>query len=250
MIFFQLSFSIEYNVQCFILGTIDDYMGRRIIGNPEDHLDSKISVFHTTNIKRNHRSSTIDSLLKKHNSASKVDKIKYKWIRGFNQKNEKGNGNEYTRLCSEKLATFINGCYNFKADGSYTHLNGKNIPIFYGTLKDGFFINIHAEYSFLAGVFSVNGYILDSIYCIEMTNSMSKLNFIQKNLKKHGATVFNNWHSPPQLIPGSRGFSFIPTNDMLPYLKTSTVLNCQQIPRRNQEDLKLGKYMLLDSLTH
>lgn len=250
LVSFQLSFSIEYNVKCFILGTLSDYMGRNIIGNPENHLDCKICVFHTTNINRNCRSSTIDSLLIKYNSASKSDKIEYEWFRGHSQKNEKGNGNEYTFLCSEKLATFINGCYNFKATGSYKYLNGKINPLFFGTLKDSIFLDSHSEYSFLAGVFSVYGYVLDSIYCIEMTNSESKLDLIQNILKKHGAKVFDKWHSPPQLIPRSRGFSFIPTNDMLPYLKTSTVLKCLQIPNRKPEDLKLGKYMLSDSLAH
>ena len=173
-----------------ILGTLNDYMGRRLDPEQEnllDRYDPSEGVM----------KSIIDSLVR-----TTYPKKKY-------QEMEIG----VNTISSDFLANRFNEFYNYNKSGSST-LDGREVLV--GKLKDNIMQNEQEKLAFLAGAFLRFGSISDSAYCISVANSLSKAEVCNKLLNDLGCEPYYNIR---RNIPNIHHVFFHPTQEVLAYLK-------------------------------
>jgi hypothetical protein len=174
-----------------ILGTLKDYMGRDLDPRQEnllDRYDPSEGVM----------KSIIDSLVK-----TTYPKKKYKDM-------EIGP----TTISSNFLAKRFNEFYNYNRSGAFTP-DGREVLV--GKLKDNIMQNEQEKLAFLAGAFLRFGNIKDSVYCISISNSLSKAEVCNKLLKELGCKP--SYNILRNLIPNGHVVYFNPTQKVLAYLK-------------------------------
>ncbi|WP_304067832.1 hypothetical protein [Pedobacter glucosidilyticus] len=149
-----------------ILGTLQDYMGRKLDPRFENLLDRYDPSEDTMK-------SIIDSL------------VKITYPKEVYQDMEMG----VNTILSTFLANRFNAFYHFNKGHSYTP-NGGNILI--GKLKDDIMRNEKEKLAFLTGAFLRFGSIRDSAYCISIANSISKAKVCYTLLKELGCKPYYN----------------------------------------------------------
>jgi hypothetical protein len=174
-----------------ILGTLNDYMGRWLDPRQEnllDRYDPSEGVM----------KSIIDSLVR-----TTYPQKKYKEMEiGVNT------------ISSNFLANRFNEFYNYNRNGASTP-DGREILV--GKFKDNIIQNEQEKLAFLAGAFLRFGTIRDSVYCISISNSLSKAEVCNKLLKELGCKPsYNIWRD---IRPNSHVVFFHPTQKVLAYLK-------------------------------
>ncbi len=174
-----------------ILGTLNDYMGRKLDPRQENLLDRY-------DPSEGMMKSIIDSLIK----ATYSNEVHTKMEIGVNT------------ISSKFLATRFNGFYSYTESGSYTR-QGK--PILKGKLRENIMQKDQEKLAFLAGAFLRFGSISDTAYRITIANSLSKANVCNKLLKELGCKPYYNIRR--NYIPVGHDVFFHPTPKVLAYLK-------------------------------
>ncbi len=173
-----------------ILGTLNDYMGRRLDPRHEDLLERYSSP-------ESALMTAVDSLLKVTYSKEVYNNV-------VKTKNA---------ITSNLLAKRLNEFYNFEVSDSST---GSRKEILTGKLKDNIFKNEEQKLTFLAGVFLRFGSISDTAYCISMGNSASKIQMCNSLLKEFDCEPY---YEILHNIPKIHTIYFHPTPKVLAYLK-------------------------------
>jgi hypothetical protein len=154
----------------FVLGTLNDYMGRQQDPRDSDLLD-RYYPFETP------VATIIDSILRCDYPASAyhVEKIMT------------ADSTVRCNIFSAVLVKKMNAYYNFKPSGSSTVDNNpslNNRPILTGRLKDSIFKNDNEKLAFLEGVYLRFGLPNDTAYLINMANSISKASLCYRLLQQ------------------------------------------------------------------
>ena len=155
----------------FILGTLDDYMGR----NADPRFAKMLDRYYAN---EGPLLTTIDSLLKIDYSESVYNV----------QRNIDTLGNPMSfSIYSDTLAKKYNSYYTFKPSGSFTvdadpELDSK--PILLGALKPDIFKTDSVKLAFLAGTYVRFGFENDTAYMLNMGNSLSKAKICYQLLKE------------------------------------------------------------------
>ena len=149
----------------FVLGTLDDYMGRRLDPRDKNLLD-------TYDATEGPLVNAIDSVLKIDYPVSD-----YKVERYTDAAGHPLSFNIFSKIFSKILSEKFNGYYEFEPSGSSTvdgdpTLNNK--PILTGKLKQDIFKSNEGELAFLAGVYVRFGMKNDTAYEIIIANSVGK----------------------------------------------------------------------------
>ena len=148
------------NNQFFILGTLSDFEGRRIVPSNLSLVDNYYPY--------------LSPLVRCIDSILKSSSIKHNIIIEKNR----------TYLFSDSSAKELNLFYNFKNYGtSVLSKANKWEPESTGSLKNNILVDSTQIYSFLLGAYLRYGEKLDSIYKIQITNSFSKASVCQTLLK-------------------------------------------------------------------
>lgn len=150
--------------ESFLLGTLHDYMGRRVSQNDEDKIDDYGSFEKSLVLK-------IDSLFKVNYDDLLIKKTEPVQIFGYGY-----------RINSKKLAAKINSNYTYK---EYSWSQKKDTT-FYGKLKENVFENELKKISFIIGAYSHFGEQKDKRYSLRFVNSLSKFAECEKILKELG----------------------------------------------------------------
>ena len=150
--------------ESFLLGTLHDYMGRRVSQNDEDKIDD-YGFFEKSLVLK------IDSLFKANYDDLLIKKIEPVQIIGYGY-----------RINSKKLAAKINSNYTYK---EYSWSQKKDTT-FYGKLKENVFENELKKISFIIGAYSHFGEQKDKRYSLRFVNSLSKFAECEKTLKELG----------------------------------------------------------------
>jgi hypothetical protein len=150
--------------ESFLLGTLHDYMGRRVSQNDEDKIDD-YGFFEKSLVLK------IDSLFKANYDDLLIKKIEPVQIIGYGY-----------RINSKKLAAKINSNYTYK---EYSWSQKKDTT-FYGKLKENVFENELKKISFIIGAYSHFGEQKDKRYSLRFVNSLSKFAECEKILKELG----------------------------------------------------------------
>ncbi|HSZ85489.1 MAG TPA: hypothetical protein VK787_05630 [Puia sp.] len=186
--------NISINYQYFILGTIDDYVGRRVDSSNVNWIDLyapfEKSLVHFT-----------DSLLLKNNVAHKVV-----------------NDLESLHIVSDSIAKKVNSFYEFRNMEQRTLDDGTNMwdTLFSGRLKENIFHDSLEAYSFLLGVYTRFGKKLDTIYRIQFLSPVSKAHFCLNLLTKVGCTNISS--DLMEVAPSQNIIYFKPTEKLEKYL--------------------------------
>lgn len=150
--------------ESFLLGTLHDYMGRRVSQNDEDKIDDYVFFEKSLVLK-------IDSLFKANYDDLLIKKTEPAQIFGYGY-----------RINSKKLAAKINSNYTYK---EYSWSQKKDTT-FYGKLKENIFENELKKISFIIGAYSHFGEQKDKRYSLRFVNSLSKFAECEKILKELG----------------------------------------------------------------
>ena len=201
----------------FLLGTLNDYMGR------ENHkaIANRVDVYDTNN---NSLVSLIDSIYRDENPDM---------ILVANKMNRQ-------ELRSESLAQKMNDFFIFKPSGRRVYSGEEDIetlklnfdsltktPDFYAThfdtlyighIKDDIFKNDSEKYSFLTGAFIKYGGKNDSTYFISMPNSVSKIKVATELLKELNCTDVE-YTIYRDFIPVGHKVFFKPTDELKKYFE-------------------------------
>ena len=186
--------NISINYQYFILGTIDDYVGRRVDSSNVNWVDIyapfESSLIHFT-----------DSLLLKNNIAHRVE-----------------TDFESLHIVSDSIAKNVNSFYEFNNNEERSLDMGRNAwdSIYTGRLKENIFHDSTEVYSFLLGAYMRFGEKRDTIYKIRFLTSISKAHFCLDLLKKIGCSETNSEFIPT--IPSQNIIYFKPTEELDKYL--------------------------------
>lgn len=195
--------NISINYQYFILGTIDDYVGRRVDSSNVNWIDLyapfEKSLVHFT-----------DSLLLKNNVAHKVV-----------------NDLESLHIVSDSIAKKVNSFYEFKNMEERTLDDGTNLwdTLFSGRLKENIFHDSLEAYSFLLGVYTRFGKKLDTIYRIQFLSPVSKARFCLNLLTKVGCSNISS--DLMEIAPSQNIIYFKPTEELEKYLIAFEFLKSQ-----------------------
>jgi hypothetical protein len=195
--------NIPINYQYFILGTIDDYGGRRVDSSNANWIDLYAPVekalVHFT-----------DSLLLK-------NKVGHKIVLDL----------ESLYIISDSMAKNMNSFYDFKNIDERSQSSGTNLwdTLYSGRLKENIFHDSTEIYSFLFGVCMRFGQRSDSIYKIRLLNSFSKSRFCLDLLKKIGCSETNSEYV--STVPSQNIIYFKPTERLDEYLKALEILRSQ-----------------------
>jgi len=174
----------------FILGNLNDYMGRTLDPRQEnllDRYDPSEGVMKTI----------VDSLI----STTYPKEVYREMEIGVNT------------ISSNFLATRFNEFYSYSTSHSSTP-EGKEILT--GRLRDNIMQNEQEKLAFLAGAFLRFGSISDSAYCISVANSLSKAEVCNKLLNDLGCEPYYNIR---RNIPNIHHVFFHPTQKVMAYLK-------------------------------
>lgn len=224
---------IKVDNDFFVLGTLDDYMGRETY----KHITNRIESYY-----QNDKSLVvyICSVFKK-----QYPDLIFK----TNSKN-----NDRLDLLSKSLARKINNFYDFQFMGGAKYIGKediktlrmdtvmKNKSLFYtyfdstyiGTLKKDIFKNDIERLSFMAGAYQRFGGIKDSVYSITMYNSSRKVDVIAKQLKELKCTNVSYVKNTEIHIPNKDAVYFTPTNELKKYFEAIN----QKVARANVSDTK------------
>lgn len=194
----EFSFCYSQNNQIdkeyFLLGTLDDYLGRRKNGEIDSTVDrhyphEKMLTFF------------LDSLFK----------TEYPDLRSDTT------SSGHRTLYSKKLSSKINHYYTFTESNvrSITEDN-REVIVYYGTLKAGIFKKDLSKYSYLAGVFARYGTIKGDTFIIKLANSTNKFKTCEKLLKT--LRCENVETETLQTIPRANTITFTSTKKLKPYL--------------------------------
>lgn len=225
--------NIKVDNDFFVLGTLDDYMGRETY----KHITNRIESYY-----QNDKSLVvyICSVFKK-----QYPDLRFK----TNSKN-----NDRLDLLSKSLARKINNFYDFQFMGGAKYIGKediktlrmdtvmKNKSLFYtyfdstyiGTLKKDIFKNDIERLSFMAGAYQRFGGIKDSVYSITMYNSSRKVDVIAKQLKELKCTNVSYVKNTEIHIPNKDAVYFTPTNELKKYFEAIN----QKVARANVSDTK------------
>lgn len=151
---------VKVNDTFFILGTFEDYMGRRQDPRTKDRVDYYYHYEKTL-------AYYVDSLLQK-----KYPKM------SLEMRVSKNRYEIYSTAIEKEFEQY----YNYKPSNSYTSKTHE--PILKGVLNPDVFKNDQQKLSFLAGVYSRFGQDNDTAYCIRVANSMSKVQICNQLLKE------------------------------------------------------------------
>ena len=196
--FGQINLS-EIDKQCFLLGTIDDYMGhQQTMSSGKDS-----TYYQLVDIYRQSEKDItllIDSLFK----------LEYNDLRMTNNGAPKG-----IRLYSKLLSTKINSFYNYSASHSLTM---KKDTIYIGRIKTELISTELEKLSFLAGAFLRDGTITDANeYFFTMPNSTSKAKFCVELLNEFNCSDIK--YHVTNRIPVGHWITFKPSEKVLDMFK-------------------------------
>jgi hypothetical protein len=182
----------------FVLGTLDDYMGRRLNPDEKNLLDSYYSY-------EGSLVTMLDSLLKIDYSSSD-----YKAERYFTSDGTPASSKIFSNIISEKF----NSYYRFKPSGFFTL---EHDTIYWGKLKGGIFKTDAEKLAFLAGVYVRFGMRNDTAYEISIANSTSKTLICTDLLKEFNCKpTYSIWKN---YIPVGHHVYFHPTEELKAYLQ-------------------------------
>lgn len=195
----------------FILGTLNDYMGRSLHPDSEDQLEAYYST-------QGPLLNIIDSFLKKN----------YPGIPYQIEKYADKNGNLMSaRINSKGLSAKFNSYYTFLPTGSRSI---DNKPVLAGQLKKGLFKTETEKLAFIAGVYVTFKVKNDTTYCFNIANSTSKAEIAYGLLKdldcNPSSRIINN-------IPVSHLVYFHPTTKVKTYLQQFMYIS-EQIDREKR----------------
>ncbi len=209
---------IEIDYDYFILGTLNDYMGRekyeKIINRVDEYWENDKSLIYF-----------LDS----------VSRNKYQDLTITTNK-QSGRLELQSKLLAQKINDFFTfkpsgrGAYNGEAD--FNKLNFDSItktPNFYtthfdtiysGEINESIFKNKTQKSSFIAGAFERFGGKKDSLYYISVANSASKVRVATELLKELKCTNVE-YVMKKKLIPVGHTVYFNPTEELKNYFKNT-----------------------------
>lgn len=184
-----------------LLGTLDEYMGRRLSG--ED--DIKVDRYYPY---EGGIASVIYSLFKKN-----YPDLEYCMEPSGHKK-----------LLSKKLSIKVNNYFLLEQkNGSKIFVNNQWVPIYDGNLKEDVFKSDKQRCSYLAGAFLRYGRVQeDSIRIIHFANSSGKVEVCKKLLKQLGCKDIK--FVSEDRIPRSNTFTFVPTKKLEAFLQKAIKL--------------------------
>lgn len=216
-----LQAQVELDYDYYLLGTLSDYMGREKYSKIESRVD-------TYNSQEKALCLHIDSLFSPTYPSLELriteDKISHK--------------KSYS-IFSLSLANHMNSFYHYTSSGSYTYI-GENdltemnldslcqVPGFYetyfdttyqGRLDTSIFTTDVQRLSFVSGAYCRYGWCADGLYYIRQYNSLSKVRVLHYLLEQLGCTSLD-YEIKKGYIPCAHTVSFLPSEQLLPYLTT------------------------------
>jgi hypothetical protein len=195
--------------ESFLLGTLNDYMGRRVSQDDEDKIDNYGSFEKSLVLKIDSLfTSNFDDLLIKKTEPVQVFEYEYK-------------------INSKKLAAKINSNYTYK---KYSWSQKKDTT-FYGKLKENVFDNELKKISFIIGAYSRFGEQKDKRYSLRFVNSLSKFAECEKILKELGCKKVEI--KIIKAIPTTQLIFFKPSRKLELYFGKHKYLNKQIIESRD-----------------
>ena len=182
----------------YLLGTLDDYMGRGfciIDPNDWDHIMS-LHQRDSAKIKR----------------IEEVTMLKF--IKGEMLENHLNN-HEFYQLSSSNLAKKINSFYVFKKQNECQDANRVTGISYLGKLKCNKILKANKEqqYSFLAGLFLTHGEKIDDVYKIVLYNSPCRYECTIKMLKALNSEIVLTGR-PTRAIPIGYFIKFLPSKEL------------------------------------
>ncbi len=205
---------LDINAEYFILGTINDYMGRYV--RPlRDNADVDMYFPYEKPL-----ATAICSMIKKN----------YPQTDFYLNTSTNKQGQTHYSISSPTIAARINGYYQFKQGVSFP--SGRST----GIITAGIFKNDTEKLAFLAGAYVRFGQPNDTAYCINIANSMSKVQVCYKLLKDFNCTA--TYKMLKGNIPVSHLIYFHPNKKVSAYLDKYMYLR-KQIERSN--DLMISK---------
>lgn len=203
--------------ESFLLGTLHDYMGRRVSQNDEDKIDD-YGFFEKSLVLK------IDSLFKANYDDLLIKKIEPVQIIGYGY-----------RINSKKLAAKINSNYTYK---EYSWSQKKDTT-FYGKLKENVFENELKKISFIIGAYSHFGEQKDKRYSLRFVNSLSKFAECEKTLKELGCKKIEI--KIIKAIPTTQLIFFKPSKKLELYFEKYNYLRKQILESRDEIIKELDK---------
>ena len=185
----------------FLLGTLDEYMGRCRFGENDTQVDKYYPY-------EGHITSIIYSLFKKEYPDLEC--------------NVEPSGHK--KLISKKLSVKVNDYFSLKQkSGSKVFIDNQWLPIYEGNLKEDIFQSDEQKYSYLAGVFLRYGQMQgDTLRGIRFANSAGKVEVCKKLLEQLGCKDIK--FKSEDNIPRSNSFTFVPTKKLEAYLQKAMKL--------------------------
>ena len=187
----------------FILGTLDDYMGRRIDPREVNFVDRYDGL-------QGPLITVVDSLLQIDYSSSN-----YRVDRYLDANRNLLSG----KIFSDTLAKRFNSYYTFEQSESFTSNNDpklNNISILGGALKPNIFTNEAEKLAFLSGTYVRYGFANDTAYEISIANSYSKANVVKQLLTEFGCNP--SYQIRRNTIPVGHLVYFHPSETVRKYL--------------------------------
>jgi hypothetical protein len=210
---------IKIDNDFFLLGTLDDYMGRETY----KHMANRVEAYYQ-------------------NDKSLVDYICSVFKEQYPDLIYKTNSynNDRLDLLSKSLAQKMNNFYDFKYFGGGIYIGKEDIKTirldtvmknkslfntyfdstYYGTLKKDIFKNDVERLSFMAGEYQRFGGIKDSLYSITMYNSSRKAKVVAEQLKELKCTNVSYIENTGEIcIPCKDAVYFNPTDELKKYFE-------------------------------
>jgi len=227
---------VKVNNDFFLLGTLDDYMGRVTY----KHIANRVDAYYPN-----------DELLVIY--ICSIFKEQYPDV--MYKSND--NSNRFL-LQSTALAQKMNDFYDFKSTGLGAYIGKADIKTlrldtilknkslfntyfdstYNGTLKKYIFKNDVERLSFMAGAYQRFGGVKDSVYSITMYNSSRKANVIAEQLRELKCTNVSYVVNTELYIPCRDAVYFTPTDELKRYFE---VIN-QKVALANVSDTKSNKF--------
>lgn len=142
---------VKTDNEYFILGTLSDYMGKRLDPRTQDLFDYYYTY---ENPLANYTAQLLKEAYPNLNFELKISRNRYE-------------------INSADLEKQFESYYTYKPSNSFTPKTHE--PILYGVLKQDMFKTDEQKLSFLAGVYVRYGQDNDTSYCIRVANSVSKV---------------------------------------------------------------------------
>jgi len=195
----------KVQAECFILGTLGDYMGRNLDPRERALVDRYYAM----------EGPVVDAL--EPIIKSNYPKISYKAER---YKDEDGEPVSY-KIYSDSLAKMLNSYYVFTAQ---QHWTDNHEEILLGRLNADKIKTEEQQLAFLAGVYARFGVPCDTAYHISIPNSISKVQFCKQLLTQLNGKPY--YQFMPDFIPNGYHLYFHPPARVKSYLaKYSVRLN-------------------------